>query len=376
MLMPMLYKRTTAGAIQTWWMEIEDDKYRTHSGQDGGQIVTSAWTVCEGKNAGRANATSAEEQALREVESAYKLKRKRGYTDDIDAARDAVRFACMLALPYDDYVNKIPNDEPLWVQPKLDGIRCIATAAGLRSRDGNPIVAVPHIEEQLAPFFAQHPTAILDGELYNHDMRHDFNQIVSLVKKQKPTAEHLASTKASVEYWVFDGLLSLTDTRCWSERFFHSIGPELEALPDAPAVVVVPSSIVTGSYGLDAAYEHYLSDEFEGVMVRYDVAYQMGKRTKYLLKRKEFADEEYTILDIREGVGNGAGLAKIAEMQMADGRTFKADIVGNRTELQEMLRRRDEVIGKQATVVRFKQLTPDGKPRFPKLKVVHFTSRW
>jgi DNA ligase 1 len=408
--MPVLYKKTTTGAIQRWWMERDGARHRTHSGQVDGAVVTSEWTVCEGKNVGRANETSPEEQARREVASEYTLKRKKGYMDTAEEAGGSNIFRVMLALKYEDYDSKFLFDDKgqvkqydpqrdykpgVWLQPKLDGIRCVATANGLWSREGNPIVAVPHIERLLKPFFKKHPEAILDGELYNHDLHEDFNQIVSLVKKQKPSVEHVELTEKMVEYWIYDGLHSTQDTRRWYERFFNDIGPEINDMvgrePEGPwksvserkptkivhsPLVVVPSHYANDRQQLDTCYLDWLLDGFEGLMVRFDVAYQIGKRTKYLLKRKEFEDEEYTILDIREGVGNAAGLAKIAEMELADGRTFKADIVGTRDQLREMYRRREEAIGKQATITRFKQLTPDGKPRFPKLKVVHFTSRW
>jgi len=423
---PVLYKKTTTGAIQRWWMEIDGARYRTLTGQVDGAVTASEWTVAEGKNLGRANATSPEKQAEMEVASAYTLKRKKGYCDTPEQAAGSEVFKCMLALKYEDYedflfetkihkkvvngktievpIEQIRQYDPqrdhipcVWAQPKLDGIRCIATRTGLWSREGNPIVAVPHIERLLRPFFEKHPDAILDGELYNHDLHDDFNQIVSLVKKQKPTVEHVELTEKMVEYWIYDGLHSIHDDRRWYDRFFNDIGPTIDILAGRdpysegkwvkPAdrkpqkivhspLVIVPSDHISDRSNLDKTYEDYLLDGFEGQMIRFDVSYQMGKRTKYLLKRKEFEDEEYEVADILEGRGNGAGLAKIAIMKLADGRTFKADIVGTRKELRDFLARREEAIGKMATIQRFKQLTPDGKPRFGKLKVVHFTPRW
>lgn len=409
--MQVLYKKTTTGALQRWWMDLDkgNGRYRTHSGQVDGAVVTTEWTVCAGKNVGRANETTPGRQAEMEVASAYTLKRKKGYFLTPEEAAGSNIFTCMLALNYDDCVGKIFDEhgsikqyDPqrdykpcVWYQPKLDGMRCIATTQGLWSREGNPIVAVPHIERLLRPFFKKHPNAILDGELYNHDLKADFDQIVSLVKKQKPTVEHIELTEKMVEYWIYDGLMSADDDRRWYERFFSEIAVELDELagrttpgPWVPPkdrkptvishcpIVVVPSGHATTQSNLDKAYEDFLLDGFEGMMVRFDVPYQAGKRTKFLLKRKEFEDEEYEVLDLLEGVGNGAGMVKIAIMKLADGRTFKADVVGTRDQLRELLKRRNEAIGKQATIKRFKQLTPDGKPRFGKLKVVHFTARW
>ena len=79
---------------------------------------------------------------------------------------------------------------PAFIQPKLDGVRCLFTAKGAFSRANNQFMNVDHIEQALKPFFAKNPTAILDGELYNHGLKDDFEKIISIVRKTKPTNEH------------------------------------------------------------------------------------------------------------------------------------------------------------------------------------------
>ena len=43
-----------------------------------------------------------------------------------------------------------------------------------------------HILDELQPFFNKYPDVVLDGELYNHDLKDNFEKIISLVRKQKP----------------------------------------------------------------------------------------------------------------------------------------------------------------------------------------------
>src|SRR5207253_3408210 len=105
-------------------------------------------------------------------------------------------FKPMLAQKFEEFV-------PGYAQPKLDGVRCIATKDGMFSREGKPIPGAPHIFEALQPLFASNPTAILDGELYNHDHKDDFNAIISLVKKANPSPERLAQIRAEVQYHVY-----------------------------------------------------------------------------------------------------------------------------------------------------------------------------
>ena len=91
----------------------------------------------------------------------------------------------MLAYPVSD--KPIDYTQPVFMQPKLDGVRCLFTKDGAFSRAGNQFMNVEHIEYDLKPVFNRYPNLILDGELYNHGLKDDFNKIISLVKKKKPT---------------------------------------------------------------------------------------------------------------------------------------------------------------------------------------------
>ena len=84
MKLDTIYKLTKTGATQEWTIEIEDNKYRTHSGQVGGVITTNEWTVVFGKNIGRANATTDSEQALAEAVAKQTKKLESGYFEDIN----------------------------------------------------------------------------------------------------------------------------------------------------------------------------------------------------------------------------------------------------------------------------------------------------
>ncbi len=80
----MLFARTNTGAIQTWTIEVDVAKYRTHYGQlDSDKIQTTEWTVCEGKNTGKKNATSAEDQSVKEANATWKKKKESGYFEKL-----------------------------------------------------------------------------------------------------------------------------------------------------------------------------------------------------------------------------------------------------------------------------------------------------
>lgn len=370
-----LYKRTATQAIQVWWQECVADRYRTHSGQHEGQIVTSEWTVAVPKNVGRSNETTAEQQAVLEVEANYELKRKKGYLDRIDTARTAERFSPMLAKEYGDYkkdVDKAYAQGAIWVQPKLDGVRCIATAWGLFSRAGNPIVAVPHIAAALESFFAVNPDVTLDGELYTHDLRDDFPRLVSLVRKTKPTENDVEEAKA-VEFWAYDLVLGQSPGAVFTERYRILEQVVNEVREQWSYVCLVPTLSISDNEELDWMYHQFLENGFEGAMIRLDTPYEQ-KRSKNLLKLKETKDDEFTVLEICEGVGNRSGMAGYARLLLPSGQEFKANIKGDRASLRELLLHRTEYVGKQATV-EFFHYTPDGIPRFPRVKIFHSEQR-
>ena len=107
----------------------------------------------------------------------------------------------------------------------------------------------------------------------------------------------------------------------------------------------------------------FVENGYEGAMVRLDTKYEQ-KRTKNLLKYKEFKDGEYLILNVVEGVGNRSGGAGAIVCKNKDGSTFNSNIKGTREFCKEMLLKKDDYIGKTATIKYF-NLTVDGVPRFP-----------
>jgi DNA ligase-1 len=202
MKLETIYKKTKTGATQEWTIEVSDNKYRTHSGQCGGQITTNAWTVVYGKNTGKANATTDDEQAMAEAIAKRTKKLESGYFEDITNIDTKQYFEPMLAAKWEDYKDKLTY--PIYSQAKLDGIRCILTKDGMFSRNGKPIISAPHIFDSVKPLFETNPDLIFDGELYADKFANDFNKIVSLVKKTKPTADDLKESKELIEYHIYD----------------------------------------------------------------------------------------------------------------------------------------------------------------------------
>ena len=108
----------------------------------------------------------------------------------------------MLAHKFND--SRVDWSLPVYIQPKLDGVRCLFTKDGAYSRTGKEFMNVSHLRTTLLPFFKQYPDVVLDGELYNHKLKRDFEKIISLVRKQKPTADDRLDAQHLVQFHVYD----------------------------------------------------------------------------------------------------------------------------------------------------------------------------
>ena len=366
-----LFKLNLNSQIQSWEIEVDGPKYRTKEGLINGKITTSKWTNTTPKNIGKANEISAEQQALNEAQSKITKKKEQGYYEDIADIKQGKQFLePMLAHKYQD--NKKLVDENIreyYCQPKLDGIRNVHSKDGSWSRKGKKFLCIPHIESEanlllqhIKKHYSKHIIA-LDGDLYNHLLKADFEKITSLVRKTKVTDDDLKASRELMQYHIYDFIepeLSFMRRQSILRKAFEDLKKDLKYL------VRVPTHHIASLNDMDKYYGHYLKAGYEGQMLRLGESRYFNGRTKFLLKRKEFQDQEATVVDIIEGVGNASGLAAAALCKWDNGIKFSATIMGTQEHRMEMLKDKWSIIGKQATI-RFQNLTKDGKPRFPRL---------
>jgi DNA ligase 1 len=344
-----LYKRSTTGKISTWKIEVQGNKFRTISGFSDGKKITSDWTLCESKSY-----CTAEEQALNQAKALHKKKMDLGAFENIDDIDKKSFFKPMLAHDFEKYKSKLTY--PVISQPKLDGVRAIVQESGMKSRNGKVHVSAPHIHEALNQLFTDNPDLLFDGELYAHKDTCDFNKIISCVRKTKPKQEDLDESRKYIQYWIYD-LPSHPGT--FAERY-----EALKQLNLPECCILVDSDIAKSEDEVMGLYSKYMSEGYEGQMVRVEGSLYESKRSKSLLKHKTFFDQEFTILSVNEGGGKLTG--KVGNMSFEiDGKPFKAAVNGDH-EYLEMLFISGKLIGKQATIKYF-ELTPDGIPRFPKV---------
>jgi ATP-dependent DNA ligase len=353
--LPILYSRTSNGSIQQWQIVIENSAFYTIEGLKDGKLTTSTPTICECKSIGKANETSSDEQASREAQSKWKKKVDSGYYEDITQI-DIEKFTePMLAKNFEDEFSD--SMFPVYGNKKFDGMRCVVRNDGMWSRNGKKIVSAPHIHKALKSIFDKNPNAIFDGELYCHKFNNDFNKIISLAKKSKPSDADLEESANTLQYFIYDFISE--GKLPFSKR--HAL--LLSTIPKNKSLVVVDAPVINNRKELDDHYGKVMEEGYEGQIIRLDKPYE-HKRSKFLLKRKEFKDAEYKVLEVVEGIGNRSGTAGYMVLHMADSRTFKSNIKGDFPYLKKLLIDKKNLVGKLVTV-KFFCLTPDGIPRFP-----------
>lgn len=359
---PILYSLTSTGATQIWFCESDGHgRFRSTSGQKDGAKTCCEWTVCEGKNLGKANETSPAEQAEKEIAALYKKKKKDKYFDSEDELGEDRFIKPMLAKQWEDYKEDIDWSEGVYISPKMDGLRAVIANNKATSRGGGVFVSFPHILREIEPVLEDYPELVLDGEVYTDKLKTDFNKIISLAKQSKPTNEDLIESEKWLEYHVFD---------CPSAPGgFHDRYKFLESLFEKyfkgnKWIKLCKHKLIKKESEIDENLQKYIEQGYEGLMVNiYDGEY-FGKRSKNILKYKLFQDEEFKITDVTEGVGNRSGMMGYISLVMKNGNTFDANARGNEELYTEILKNKKNYIGKMATI-RYQNLTPDGIPRFP-----------
>ena len=262
-------------------------------------------------------------------------------------------------------VDKKPVDwsEKVFLQPKLDGVRCIFTKDGAYSRTGKEFKNLAHVKYDLTDFFRKHPNVILDGELYNHALKDDFEKIISLVRKQKPTEQDAREAEDLVQYHVYDTIaegVDYEDRFNWLTRY----------LPIAATMTLIKNTVVNSYDEAKMLHNVHLAQGYEGSMLRLNKPYEQ-KRSYNLQKFKDFSDTEATIVGYEAGKGKFTGLIGKFFMQDDDGNEFGCPIGKgyNFADRKSILDNVHDYIGQRATFTYF-QRTQAGSYRHPLFKTL------
>ena len=287
-----------------------------------------------------------------------------------------MKYKPMLAYPVSD--KPIDYKSVVYMQPKLDGVRCLIQAEKLPFDMGYEPVAysrndkewknIDHILKELKPFFQKYPDVVLDGELYNHDFKDDFESIISMVRKTKPTDEDRSISEKHVQfhcYDVVDESMLANNVKYENRRNFL-----VQNLPLVECIKHVSTRLVSSEKEAKLVHKDNLADGYEGSIVRINDVYKCG-RSWSLRKFKDFQDAEANIVGYKEGKGKRAGTLGKFLMQDDEGIDFGCPPGKghNYKDLALMLKNIHQYIGQRATFTFFER-TKAGSYRHPQFKCI------
>jgi len=284
----------------------------------------------------------------------------------------------MLAYPVSD--KPIDYSKPTFIQPKLDGVRCVIqyenrplkniddlsgqlteNVVVAYSRTGKEWRNINHILYELIPFFEKYPDVILDGELYNHDLRDNFEKIISLVRKTKPTDEDRLEASKLTQFHCYDIIDEMME-------FDQRNDLIRDKVPTSYCVKPVITHWVESEIEAKVRHKYNLSKGYEGSIVRTNDPYQC-KRSHNLRKFKDFKDAEATLLCWVEGKGKRKGTVGKFMAVDDEGNEFGMPVMDKFKYLQDNFRKMRGWVGKRATFTYFER-TKAGSYRHPLFKAI------
>ena len=268
----------------------------------------------------------------------------------------------MLAYPVS--AKPIDYSKPVFIQPKLEGVRCLIQhntwGVVAYSRTGKEWKNINHILKELKPFFQKYPNVILDGELYNHDLKDNFEKIISLVRKTKPTDEDRLEASKLTQFHCYD----IIDEELPFDQRIKFIYENLSF----SSVHLVKTLNAPTEHTAKFIHKANLKEGYEGSIVRTNDTYQC-KRSHNLRKFKDFSDAEATLLCWVEGKGKRKGTVGKFMAVDDDGNEFGMPVMDNFKYLQDNFKKMRGWVGKRATFTYFER-TKKGSYRHPLFKAI------
>jgi ATP-dependent DNA ligase len=305
MSLPILFKKDAKGKTRTFSIKAEGNLVISETGLEDGKKVQNT-KVAIGKNKGKKNETSDEEQAKLEAQSQWNKKKEREGYHQKDEEQSPFISPCLLQT-FDPEKCKFELEDA-FVQPKIDGIHCISQIIdekiSMYSRSKNETQFQNHIRKELSIIFSENEKLILDGELYVHNPIKDgkhlegkdrFNFITSTCSFGR---SEKSEDEEQIEYHVFD--LCLPDVP-YKDRL--NLLKEI-IVPSFKFIKLVETRQIKDKDELEMLRRQFEDDGYEGIVIRNgEGLYKTDYRSPHILKYKSHITDECVILgkSLKEG---------------------------------------------------------------------------
>ena len=405
--LPTLYGVEKNGKIKTWVADIylkgtnaqTGNAFATiEYGQQDGKKQMTVRGYTEGKNIGKKNETTPLQQCIAETKKKWlDKKEKESYQETMPTSTlthhdeeqeqgkvqeqeqeqktSTKKYFPMLAHKFEPASKTTKKNTitfPCFVQPKLDGLRCVVyrdSATGeirRQSRTGTYFDTMAHIAESLAPLFAKYPAVVLDGELYTTEI--PFEELAGLIKTKKLTPSDMEKL-CVIEYHIYDIVdetLPYHARHDSIKKMFAQVAASTAASPHhlPPYICLVETTEAKTVAEFKAEFGRFIEAGYEGIMLRNKGGmYRCNYRSHDLQKYKEFEEDEFRITGFTQGDGRDKGTV-IWVCETKEGKEFKVRPRGTIENRSKLFKTGEKYVGKMLTVI-YQELTEEGKPRFP-----------
>ena len=278
------------------------------------------------------------------VKTGYEKALKRAQTMWNNEHTKCSQVLPMLANKWEERKKYI--SEPFFVQPKLDGVRLLVSKDGGISRTGKIIPGTEVLGKGLE--VGQY----VDGEAYDPNL--SFEDLTSTFK----------TDPLKLKFYVFDFFDLKAEALARDKMTFEQRWKYVKEEIYNPHYEYVETFSVKRHKDMEGYHKMFMQQGFEGTMIRDPFSvYEVGQRSNYLLKYKDFQTEEYEIVGAKTGHGRDAD-AVVWVCKTQDGQQFTVRPEGTIAQREEHYKNYKEYIGKMLTV-RFQNLTAQKVPRFP-----------
>jgi len=238
-------------------------------------------------------------------------------------------YPVMLCSPFEQkLVDKI--NFPAYAQMKMDGMRFNAIVRDgkceFRSRNGKEILLLGNLEQEFIAL-AGSVDCVFDGELlvmldgdYQFADRQTGNGILNKANKGTISEEEAAMVHASV--WDLIPYAYFADGKCltpYSKRFSTLEAIVSNQKSEGKKIWTVTSTIVQTYREAFVIFEQYLSEGYEGIILKDGSGPWEDKRAKHQIKFKGELECDLKIVAIEEGTGKYAGMLGSLICESADG---------------------------------------------------------
>lgn len=349
-----LHKINNNNVEQIWTLTLKDNSFVVVWGQKDGKLQSKTTTISEGKNIGRSNETTPEQQAKMEAEKLIRKQieiksytwidrpvnlttiSKEAHTTHMDVPQPMLANDALLP----QHNKKVFAQSLIAVQPKIDGNRCLYNlkTKKLYSRTRKEILSLPHLSAFIDKACKSIDADWVDGELYSDKLT--FNDIQSIIRQK-----HSLMTHEDIEFAKTIGINVFDVISKHNQEKRIDV---VNRVVNNDNVKVVKTEIISPA-DLQKYHDKYVEEGYEGIIIRLLNGVYEHKRSKYLFKYKQFIDEEYKVVGFTSEKHDKTKMGA-AILQFDKNTTFKARPKMTEKEKAFIFENQKDYIGRMATI--------------------------